>query len=235
MQSERRKAVDSLPPDERRRLDEDLERQRLLDMSGERVHVWGSDYSMFSSLGNPYEIHRGMRDRGGDEHYRPGYNTLSGVDFRVVVDRLHRRFPDERLLCLDVGCGRGYFGMDLKEYDLSRHRGSKGMTVIGTNLIPRKGVIPSVVSSVEDLNFSDARFHLVTTIQAAGLYTSRLDFMLGEMLRVAKPGGEVYFQGLPENLSRESSMVLISGFQEANRLRVLAVERASDSFWFTKP
>ncbi len=235
MQSDRRRAVDSLAPEERRRLDLDLERQRLLDMSGDRAHAWEPEFSAFSSLGHPYEIHRGMRDRGSGENLRLGYNTLSGVDFRVVVDRLHARFPDERLLCLDIGCGRGYFGMDLEEYDRGRHRGSKGLTVVGTNLIPRKAAIPSVVSSVESLNFPDAKFHLVLTVQAAGLYTSRLDLMLGEMLRVAKPGGEVYFQGLPHETSREGSLAVVRAFQEANKLVVLANEDGADSFRFTKP
>ena len=235
MQSERRKAVDSLPPDERRRLDEDLERQRLLDMSGERVHVWGTDFPSFSSLGNPYEIHRGLHDRGTGENKRLGYNTLSGIDFRSVVDRLHQRFPDEDLMCLDIGCGAGYFGLDLMDYDISRQPRTKGLQVVGTNLIPRRGAIPSVVSSVEDLNFQDSRFHMVSTVQAAGLYTSRLDLMLAEMLRVARPGGEVYFQGLPHETPREESLALIRGFQEANKVQVSANARGSDSFWFMKP
>ncbi len=103
--------------------------------------------------------------------------------------------PGERVL--DVGCGSG--GLDRR----LAHRTCRGNPIVGVDISPHllreavalarseglEGVIEFREASAEDLPFQDSSFDVsmsFTVIQAADA-----ERMLGEMMRVTKPGGRI--------------------------------------------
>ena len=89
----------------------------------------------------------------------------------------------------------------------------------------------------ENLKVPDKSRHLVVTTSAATIYTARFDLVLDEMFRVAKPGGEVYFRGLPEAMEKEKAMRVIRGFEARKGVKVLKNPDGvmEDAYWFAKP
>ena len=193
-------------------------------------------YDSLGIVSGGYLRDRGLKARGEYERWEPGYNDLHGVDFIEVVDRLRGRFQGDVLQVLDVGCGKGRFGWDLMHH--YNQDGQTAVNVSGTNFRKVSDcMIPCKVMIAENLKLEDDLFPLTVSTSAATQYTLKLDLVLDNLYRVTRPGGEVYFQGLPENLNIERAMKQIYEFGERRGITIRKNDDSirQDAFWFVKP